>query len=269
MPEVASRWPQIGDIVVNHEGGRPASVADLAGQSLSWTDDRGRAGRLHFLSGDRLMWWTQGVALEAPCEVFRVREGWYFVDAVDLQRPGHSHSFVLDLAGRRALQVEVQAPALDVPAGLLDRIAQRGHQSAVDLQVTQGCWDGQAPPFEPTTALLGRHHRYRYSDTHVYDHIYLNERYCCWFCHQGPDAGVGDFEECRYLALAPDLYLVCWQEKLIPCVGVTLEDLQSMRSIGKIFGADAYTGETGNRTVGAAMSLVSTFDRLQGGPHVG
>lgn len=257
-------WPQIGDIVHNHEGGRPDPVADLQGQGFDWTRDDGLRCRLAFDAAQAAVQWTAGDDTQCtPCEVFAIRPGLYFVDAVDARDPHISHSFVLDLPMHRVVQVDVEAPVPGAAAGLLDRIAQRGSWSAVDLKIRQGCLDsaaGQAvPPCPRTSALVGHHYRYHYSDTHIYDHIYVSERYYSWFCHRGPDAGVGDFEECQYLALGPDLFLVCWTEKLIPCVGVTVEDLQSMRSIGKIFGADAYTGVTANRTVGAAMSLVATF----------
>jgi hypothetical protein len=253
-------WPQIGDIVQNHDGGRPPPVDDLRGQAFDWTTDTHERCRLVFDGKGQATWQFADTPPQpvAP-EVFAVRPGLYFVDFIAAHDRHCSHSLVLDVRQGRALHIEVHAPAQDVPAGLLERIAQRGSWSAVDVVFRQGRWAEAAPAFTRTTALVGQHYRYRYSDTHVYDHIYLSPRYYSWFCHHGPDAGLGDFEECDYLLIAPGLVLVCWREKLIPCVGVTIEDLDAMRSIGKIFGADAYTHETANRTVGAEMSLVATF----------
>lgn len=260
----AATWPQIGDIIQNHDGGRPDPVRDLQGRRFDWTRDDGLRCALYFdATGSHAQWHAGEHSQPVDCEVFIVRPEVYFIDFVEAHNPNASQSFVLDISRRRVVQIDVVAPAAGVPAGLLDRIAQRGSWSAVDLHIHQGQWHeagkASAAACERTNALVGQHLRYHYSDTHIYDHIYLSERYYSWFCHRGPDAGLGDLEECQMFALAPDLYLVCWTEKLIPCVGVTVEDLQAMRSIGKIFGADAYTGVAANRTVGAAMSLVSTF----------
>ncbi|QGZ56906.1 MoaF C-terminal domain-containing protein [Paraburkholderia acidiphila] len=256
-----TRWPQISDIVVNHDGGRPDPVRDLRGQSFSLAATDGHRLDLRF-HGDGVVYWTsKTVPQYSNCEVFLIRPRWYFVDFLDAASANRSHSIVLDTVHCRALHVEVLAPADDVPAGLLDRITVRGTQSAVDVRIWQGSWNANSLAFERTDSLVGRHYRYHYSETHIYDHIYLSERHYSWFCHRGPDAGLGDFEECDYFQLGDDLFFVCWKEKLIPCVGVTVEDLASMRSIGKIFGADAYTGETANRTVGSSMSLISTFSR--------
>jgi hypothetical protein len=258
-PALRHDWPQIGDIVQNHDGGRPAPVDDLRGQSFGWRTDGGDACHLAFDAAGGATWQFGDTRQHVVPEVFDVRPRLYFVDFIAEHDRHCSHSIVLDVRQQRALHIEVHAPAPDVPAGLLERIARRGSWSAVDVVFRQGRWAEAAPAFTRTTSLVGQHYRYRYSDTHVYDHIYLSPRYYSWFCHQGPDAGLGDFEECDYLLIAPRLVLVCWREKLIPCVGVTIEDLDAMRSIGKVFGADTQTHETANRTVGAAMSLVATF----------
>jgi hypothetical protein len=50
--------------------------------------------------------------------------------------------------------------------------------------------------------------------------------------------------------------LVCWREKLLPCVGIMVEDHKIMRSVGKIGGADAYTGAIANTRVGATITPI-------------
>lgn len=234
-------WPQIGAIVVNHDGGTPPAVDHLNGRSFVFDGDA-----LAFVD-NRLHWGDRDVAVR----VFEARPGIYFVDADCGQNPSEL-ALVLDLNDHRMLAVDVLCPAPDVPDSVMERLATRGSQSAVHVTYHHG-----GTPFPPSAALVGKQFRYRYSDTHLYDHLYLSEKYYAWFCREGPDAGLGDFEECDYFQIAPDLILLCWREKLLPCVGITLEDHHAMRTIGKIAGADSYTGATASSSVGAAITKIA------------
>ena len=163
---------------------------------------------------------------------------------------------IWDVGGMRAFVIETLFPTpQEAQTPVLERLAKSGCQSAVRVRYRQGgIGNCAAAEFPRTTALVGRFLRYRYSDTHEYDHIYHSDRFYSWFCRQGPDRGLGDFEECDVFELREKLYLVSWREKLLPCVGIMVEDHERMRSLGKICGADAYTGVIGNTRVGAAMT---------------
>lgn len=252
-------WPQIGDIVPNHDGGRQDTTDALVGRSMALIGEGTRIG-LKFGDGGALAWETEAAISHETAEAFHVRDQIYFVDFVVAEDRSRSVSLILDLDKSRYLMAVVTAPIPNAPAGLLERLAAHGSQSAVAITYNQGSIDGgQGEPFARTSALVGKAFRFKYSDTHLYDHYYISDRYYAWFCQRGPDAGLGDFEEAEYFLIGPDLYLLCWREKLIPCVGITVEDHRSMRSIGKIFGADAYTGKTANTTAGADITLIATI----------
>lgn len=252
-------WPQIGDIVKNHGAGKPPLSGQLTGKSYALVLD-GKQVHANFKPNGELEWIEDDVVTLETAEVFELRAGLYFVDFIKSGDRRISISIIVDLNAARYLVIHVLAPAENVPSGLMERVTTRGSQSAVDVRYHQGGLSGGKPPYFPRTAeLIGKHFRYRYSDTHEYDHIYLSEEYYTWFCREGPDKGLGDFDECDYFLLDDSLYLVCWREKFIPCVGVMVEDMRSMRSVGKIFGADSYGGLTANETVGSDITPVSEF----------
>lgn len=251
--------PQIQDIVPNHDGGRPELVADLEGRAFELVSPQRRI-QVELGAAGRLMWRDGTTATQQRIETLRVRPGIYFLDWVDRFEPQRSSTLILDLTSQRSLLIEVTAPGKEVPPAVLDRMRLRGSQSAVDVSYTQFGMDGPlSAPFPRTAELVGKACRFHYSDTHVYDHIYLSERYHAWFCRSGPDAGLGDFDECDYFGIAHGLVVFSWREKLIPCVGIAVEDHVCMRSVGKIFGAHAESGATANVTVGAHISELATI----------
>ena len=251
-----ANWPQIGDILANHDGGRPDPSTDLGGSKhiIRFTD--GGELALDFQDGSVLNW-----RLGDRDEVADQADGGYFVDFIDRTNPLLSFSLWLDLKKQTALLIEGSvADRTFEKQDLLSRIERSGSQSVPKLAYRHGAiGDGRAGEYPRTTDLLGKYLRYDYSDTHVYDHYYVNERYYYWYCWKGPDAGIGEFDEAAYFDLGENLYLVCWTEKLLPCLAVTIEDHTAMSTIGKVFGADSHSWQTGNNTVGAKLTLVATI----------
>lgn len=254
-PATPANWPQISDIVTGHDGYCPDPVADLDGEEFQLASDATRI-TLKFATGNLILTDASG-SKSCNAKVFRVREDVYLIDCEHAE-PGLSSAICLDREKGAALLVDIVAPIPGIPDGLLDRIELHDSQSAVGVTYrTAMTPDASLEGFPRSQALIGKQFRYTYSTTHVYDHLYLSDRYYCWFCRQGPDAGLGDFEECDYFEIAEDLILVCWREKLLPCVGVTLEDHRAMRSVGKIFGADSRSGLTANSSVGAFITKIA------------
>jgi len=254
-PRQKADWPQIGDIVANHDGGRPVGTRALAGLRVSL--ELGTQALVEF--GDRQIAWTEDDrTVNLEYEAFSLGGQLFLTDAMPPPPDRRSLTMVWDLATMRILLVESTFPTPDLAqTAVLQRLARTGSQSAVRMRYRQGGIGLSRPSsFPRSSALVGRHLRYRYSTTHEYDHIYHNEQYYSWFCREGPDRGLGDFEECDVFELRESVYLVSWREKLLPCVGIMVEDHQIMRSVGKICGADAYTGEIANTRVGADIRLI-------------
>lgn len=262
VSSAAAHWPQIGDILQNHSGGRPDPTSDLAGKSFAISLNDGGRLDLAFSTAEFLSWSAAGAGghERQPYQAFRVRDGMYFVDFIDANDEMKSISLWLDLTRNAALLIEGSVSdrtAEDM--NLLTRVEKTGAQSVPTLTYRSGGIGQSVPDFPRTEKLFGKFLRYEYSDTHVYDHYYVNPKYYFWYCWHGPDAGIGEFDEADYFELADDVYLICWREKFLPCLAVTIEDLSTMRSIGKVFGADSHTWRTGNSTVGATMSIIAAI----------
>ncbi|WP_020180415.1 MoaF C-terminal domain-containing protein [Methylopila sp. M107] len=256
----AGDWPQIADILANHAGGRPDPSTELSGRKHTIFLAGGTELALDFETGDVLNWSLAGRpgVLGQPYQAFWMRDGGYFVDFIDRTDQLLSFSLWLDLAKGTALLIEGSVADRSLEnENLLTRIERSGSQSVPKLSYRSGTIDvAGSHDYPRTSALLGKYLRYVYSDTHVYDHYYQNDKYYYWYCWKGPDAGIGEFDEAAYFDLGEELYLVAWTEKLLPCLAVTVEDHRAMTSIGKIFGADSHSWQTGNNTVGAKMTLV-------------
>jgi hypothetical protein len=248
-------WPQIGDIVPNHDGGRPEPSRALIGMRAAL--DLGESASVEF-SEQHLTWTEAEGSRRLEYQAFSLGQQLFFADAMPTAPDRRSMTMVWDLAAMRILVIETTYPTPDeAQTAVLTRLAKTGSQSAVRTRYRQG-GIGLARPssFERTGALIGKHLRYRYSSTHEYDHFYHSEKYYSWFCRAGPDRGLGDFEECEVFELRDQVYLVSWREKLLPCVGIMVENHATMRSVGKICGADAYSGELANTRVGASIRLI-------------
>lgn len=258
--DIAARadWPQISDIIPNHDANRPPRTSALAGRSISLRFSDGETAELIFRDADHLAGRIASDEINVAYDAYQVRDGCYFINWRAPTPDRRMRSLFLDLLHERALLVEGRIPTPDANRiDTLTRIADRKSQSVVDVVYRAALIGGGGEPIGRTAELVGKCLRYRYSDTHLYDHIYHSERYYSWFCHDGPDRGLGDFEECDYFKLRDELYLICWREKLLPCLAVMVEDHQAMRSLGRIVGGDAYTGEIADTMVGARMSLVA------------
>jgi hypothetical protein len=249
-------WPQIGDIVGNHDELCPPAIDALDGLNTFLGGDI--RANLIFRPGV-YSWRDSQESLELEYRAFALGHQLFLVDGIPLGSNSRSVTMILDLAGMRALVVDVTFPTPEqAQTAVLTRLANTKSQSAVAVRYRQsGLGDASAAPFARTRALIGKHLRYTYSSTHVYDHIYVSERFYAWFCREGPDKDLGDFEECDYFELGERLYLVSWREKLLPCVGIMVENHATMRLSGKMCGVDAYTGKLGNTRVGATFRLIA------------
>jgi molybdenum cofactor biosynthesis protein MoaF len=253
--------PQIGDIIPNHNGRCPGAIDLFDGLHTHLAGDIDVEVRFFRRECE---WTEQGQTLTLEYEAFELGETLFLVDAMPVVPNGRSLTLVLDLDRMRVLLVDVTFPTPErAQTAVLARLAATGSQSAVQVRYRHASvGDNLAERFAPTRELVGKHLRYTYSATHVYDHYYLSDRYYSWFCLEGPDRQMGDFEECDYFELGPKTYLVVWREKLLPCVGILVEDHSAMLATGKICGVDAYTGAVGNTRVGANIRLIADSSGL-------
>jgi len=265
--------PQITDIITGHDGYLGAPTSQLENQSFTvWYHDRKQAIIYSFESASHItVTCPEGAReLEASSrsyEAFQIDDGMYFVDFDDVSDFDSSTSIIIDTHRMHVLEIETNIPSIShANSDLLTRMKDNKSLSCMTIRYSSGIIEGGGKkskrydmPFEfpRTNKLVGLRVLCAYSDTHIYDHIYISRKYMCWFCIEGPDRGLGDFDECDYFELAPDIFLVCWKEKLLPMAGITVENYKTMRSIGKIVGLDVNTNSTSKITVGAILTVLN------------
>lgn len=109
-----------------------------------------------------------------------------------------------------------------------------------------------------TEDLVGKRMQWIYSSNDVYEHIYLNSKFYTWQCLKGIEKGLCDTDRCYYYKIDDGLYWFTWAEKIVPTIGSVVEDFDSMRSYGMIYGYKDYSMTTiKNFPVGSYATLLN------------
>lgn len=121
---------------------------------------------------------------------------------------------------------------------------------------------GAVKPIERTKEIVGNRVRWTYSETDIYEHIYLNENFYSWQCLEGPEKGLADTDHCDYFKLRDKLYLFVWREKLVPTMGFIATNYRAgndaLQSNGTLFGINTVNGAPeGGEIVGAKGKVVN------------
>jgi hypothetical protein len=206
---------------------------DLTGQALALTLSDGSQLQLAFEAADRVLWSGSGViaapASSDPYDAVQVRDGVWFVNLPLTSRERESVTVIYSTTTNRAIVAHsaIQAEAQeDVP------------------QVTQQFWSaviaGAQPTGDepaPTRDLIGRRAVYRYSPSHLYEHVYMSSERYMWQCLQGEQRGHGDVDLATMWKFDTGLYLFCFREFKIPVASVWLHDLgYQLRTTGIFLG---------------------------------
>jgi len=120
--------------------------------------------------------------------------------------------------------------------------------------VDGGTFDGASTERHQRTAdLVGRRVQYVYGPDNAYEHIYLHENAYAWQCLAGAEKGLADVDRARVWKIREDVYLLTWQEKVVPCDGVVILNFRAdaNQSTGRIWGYDTDAGTTNAIAMGA------------------
>jgi hypothetical protein len=172
----------------------------------------------------------------------------------------------LDSNTRKATVIVATAPdRKSASHSFVDRLGKSLDLSTMKVEilhanVNPSSSDEPIVPHERTTDLIGKRVKYTYSSKHVYEHIYLNDRFFTWHCLAGVEEGLADTEICDYFKIAPDVYMFTWREKVMPTFGVVLINLKDMRSNGKTFGLDLTSGKLVNFTMGSRAEPINEIN---------
>ncbi len=237
----------------------------LAGRKVKLYRESGSRAVITFTDAESLTWETKNKGRTEksayPYATIMPRKDIFFVDFIALDR---SISIVLDMRKKIATLVTGILPtAQDVMIPPIIR-AEKGmpltsvqalfEHASVDRPFTK-----RTLRHKRTADLVGERIQWIYSSKDAYEHIYLTEDTYTWHCISGNEKGLADTDRCFFYKIGKRFYLFVWIEKIIPTVGVVLEDLEVMRSYGKLFGREGYDmkGPTTNFAVGSYGKLLN------------
>ncbi|MFT8704176.1 MoaF C-terminal domain-containing protein [Bifidobacterium aquikefiricola] len=208
------------------------------GTTLTTRNDAGTTIRHVFRNG--LLEWDiqdgQQSGVDAY-EAFMVDDGLLYVQVHHRDIPDEAVAIIFDLRAGTCLSV------LNC-AGRTPQGSEPGHtgvsQSFIPSIIVEH--EGERGPLpHPTNALIGRRVRWEYSESHTYEHVYINSEWYTWHCISGPERGQADTDLCTYYEIRKGIYVFAWREKVIPCASVTVadhRDVSNIRSWGMLFGPD-------------------------------
>ncbi len=210
---------------------RLPSTSALDGATYVLTLADGGSVKLRFDGGaaswtaDDVPWQRHGHGTGA-CDVVEIAPEVYFAD-IEVTDPAHDALTVVMAMGTGwALVVHQRRDP-----GAFGRGPAATHTFAV---ARIGGLEATGPPPAPTSDLVGRWHRYRYSEHNLYEHIYVSQSR--FVSHNVATEGTPDRADCHpvsYYKVAPELYVVAWREFDSQASMVMAENLDQLRVTGK------------------------------------
>lgn len=192
---------------------------DFSGRRFGLTLDSGATLQVDFVDSLTANWSAQLELLtasqgSAEYDAVQVRRDVFFLN---LRIENSSLTVAYSEATGHAVLVESQIADIELPG--VPRVKQ--HFQAGQLL---GATVTGAAPAE-SRDLIGLRNIYRYSPSHLYEHVYISSQRYAWQCLEGVQQGHGDMDLSTVWKLDEGLYLFCFREFRIPVASVWLHDL--------------------------------------------
>ncbi|MET0822385.1 MAG: MoaF C-terminal domain-containing protein [Aeromicrobium sp.] len=240
----------MAELFPNHDGLRLAAGDHLVGRTvhLHWTD-----GGVTALSFDVGVVTISTVApgdwvlLDGQASVEVVELGGGLLGAA-IEDPRVRSSYFVVLGADHAMVVHTRMSA--GPTGATE-----------ETRVLQAGVDKPAESVLPLTdELVGKRVFWKYSETHTFEHIYLEPNRYCWHGLTGPEAGMGGVEPTAAYKIAEGRYLFTWSDASVAFNGTIVIDVdgESVVSNGRLFGWEAGERVGKQIIVGATGHVINT-----------
>ncbi len=258
----------VGELSVGISENVLSSTDHLVGNQVELFYESGKKTKITFVDIETLKWNTEDPNRQEKfiClyNAIMPREEIYFIDFIVSYGDSKSISIILDMQQRCATVITgIMPTAEEVKTPLIIR-AEKGMpltsvQAIFEHAAIDGAFTQSTPRHQETSDLVGRRMQWIYSSKDAYEHIYLNDHTYTWHCISGNEKGLADTDRCFYYKIGNEFYLFVWIEKIIPTIGIVLEDLAVMRSYGKIFGHEGYAmdGRISNFPIGSYGTLLN------------
>lgn len=241
----AANWVPMGDIADGYAVNQMEATDALSGREFSLHFQDGSVVTYAFDDESTVSWQVSGGADDgvdgsAEYKATMPRENVFFVDYMVPDEPRTSVTLILDLGDRVATRVRASVPGskAEMPTLLLEHAMAGEPLSAGNAAFSSASIGRPFEPshdhHEPTDELTGKRVKYTYSDDSVYEHIYLNDSRFVWHCLKGEEKDLAEASPCTYYKIADSLYLIVWEEIVLPVVGIVLIDLRALKTTGKM-----------------------------------
>jgi hypothetical protein len=247
------QWPALDALETGLDEHRLLPTDDLAGRGLSIHYDDGSVVHHVFDDPSSLTWEVvagpdAGDGGAETYEALRVAPDVYLVVFATSARPDRAIALVADLGASIATTV-------------VSTIVEEGGRKRVDETILHGgIGAATSQRHQPSADLVGKRVLYRYGANDAYEHIYLNEGRYTWHCLAGAEKGLADTEPTTTHRIADGVYLFTWRERVVPCDGVVVVNLNEQRSNGRIFGFDSDSGNPMHIGVGARAEILNVTE---------
>jgi hypothetical protein len=222
----------------------------LEGQSLELVLEAHGGVVEHSFSEGVVRWKASGGSVGADAyEAFELRDGILLLDFSPGGNREEIATWVLDLTAGRGIAVRTSI----VPGD-------KHRHAAVTSFHQAGIGGPLRARFEETDALAGKRVLYHYGRDNFFEHIYLTSTLFTWHGVAGLEAGVADTEPADTFAVAEDLFLFAWTERVKPHQGAVVVDLAALRSNGRLVGFDLASGSLMHVTVGSRAIVLNETD---------
>lgn len=268
VAEASDKFISVGDLSVGFSENAIPFTDELAKNKFKLYLENGNVIELNLIDPDAVKYTeTRGEEKSSVICGYTatiIRKNIYLVDIIVSYGYTKSVSIVIDTIQKIATILTGVLPnSDDMKVPVLER-AQKGQQlTSVQVTVEHASIDvpfTQSTKKHPATdELIGKRLQFIYSSNDTYEHIYLNKNFYTWHCISGSECGLADTDKCYYYKIAENLYLFCWIEKIVPTLGLVIEDLDVMRSYGKIYGYEEFSmGKVSNFPVGTYAKELNT-----------
>lgn len=251
----------VGELSVGFSEHIIVPTYEFVGKNLTLNFKGQKSITLSFLANEALSCETteNGISEKYICSYLAIepRKNIYFIDFIVSFGHAKSVSVILDGAKGFATVITGLLPdekAMHTPiiksaevGEALTKVQVQFEHAAVNAPFTS-----ETGRHETTDELVGQRVQFVYSSKDAYEHIYLNDKFYSWHCIAGNEKGLCDTDRCFYYKLDENLYCFVWLEKIIPTLGIVVEDFDMHRSYGKICGYEDYVpGKINNFPVGS------------------
>ncbi|OJX65210.1 MAG: hypothetical protein BGO95_07120 [Micrococcales bacterium 73-13] len=218
-------WPNLSEFEAGMDQNSPDATSALAGRTIALHYENGRVAEYQL--GERELSWTVRSG-EPP------RPGWGPYSAPYVATEFAPELFYVlsrdDRAGAPKFVISVLDLAAGIATTIFGEVTSTEGRGSLEVHFEHaGIGSPSERRHERTGVMDGKRTLWRYSDTHLYEHIYVNAGTFGWHAVTGPEQGAAEIVPFRAYQIREDIILMWFREGYWTLTASGLMDLSDMR----------------------------------------